>query len=107
MTTQMIEEKLWDLSMEISKLRAENKLLKSFNDRLIQALHKPVVVRGGDKDDNLSTIERTMLTTEAGAKSQSDGRRCTHFWSENKDGTQECLFCPATRPARKSSEGAL
>ena len=25
--------------------------------------HKPVVVRGGDKDDNLSTVERSMLTT--------------------------------------------
>ena len=43
MNTQMIEEKLWDLSMEISKLKAENKILKSVNDSLIQALHKPVV----------------------------------------------------------------
>jgi|688.fasta_scaffold1978679_1 hypothetical protein len=41
MNTQMIEEKLWDLSMEIGKLKAENKILKSVNDSLIQALHKP------------------------------------------------------------------
>lgn len=48
MNTRMVEEKMLDLCMEVAKLRAENKALKSFNDSLLQALHKPVVVRGGD-----------------------------------------------------------
>jgi hypothetical protein len=37
-------------------------LWRYMNDFLEQS-HKPVVVWGGGKDDNLSTIERTMLTT--------------------------------------------
>ncbi|MFO0417992.1 MAG: hypothetical protein ACK53T_01185 [Planctomycetota bacterium] len=41
-------KQMTEIAIEVAELRAENKLLKSVNDSLIQALHKPVVVRGGD-----------------------------------------------------------
>ena len=37
-------KQMTEIAIEVAELRAENKLLKSFNDTLIQALHKPVVV---------------------------------------------------------------
>lgn len=36
-------KQMTEIAVEVAELRAENKLLKSFNDSLTQALHKPVV----------------------------------------------------------------
>ena len=54
-------KQMTEIAIEVAELRAENKLLKSFNDSLLQALHKPVVVRPA------SAVERggELLATEA------------------------------------------
>ena len=43
-------KQMTDIAIEVAELRAENKLLKSFNDSLIQALHKPVVMQAEGSD---------------------------------------------------------
>jgi len=44
---QKIYDQLMELLVTVTELKAENKLLKSFNDRLLQALPIHSVVRGG------------------------------------------------------------
>jgi len=81
-------EDLTKIAMEVAELRAENKLLKSFNDSLLQALHKPVV--GGPGSDVRS--EGEQLGNEAVEKSVCDGLHyCSLEKTRNADGT--CAEC--------------
>ena len=54
-------KQMTEIAIEVAELRAENKLLKSFNDSLLQALHKPVVVRPASE----SASDGELLATEA------------------------------------------
>jgi|GEM_PF-6692506 hypothetical protein len=81
-----------------------------------EQLNKLSVVRGGDKENQ--TVKRKKkfynypsykgtpntppepLATEAEAQGgRVDCANGMHFWSINKTGIQECLFCPARRVA--------
>jgi len=62
-------KQITEIAIEVAELRAENKLLKSFNDSLIQALHKPVV--GGPA--SASAKEGEQLGNGGSAKSVCDG----------------------------------
>jgi hypothetical protein len=51
-----------EIAIEVAELRAENKLLKSVNDSLLQALHKPVIVRGAVTSHCLSLNNECEFT---------------------------------------------
>lgn len=81
----MMEEKLWDLSMEINKLKAENILLKSINDNLIHASHKPVVIQAeGSEDPLVIQTEMLELSIKAGRRLMHDFK---HMLNEVPEGS--------------------
>ena len=106
-------KQMTEIAMEVAELRAENKVLKSVNDSLIQALHKPVVVRGGDSENqfvqhvgkyfdykNVNATPNTPtepLATEARDTGVSEGERCPRCKSTNlvdiDDHFTKCLSC--------------
>ena len=73
-------KQMTEIAIEVAELRAENKLLKSFNDSLLQALHKPVVVRPA------SAVERggELLATEALDNGRSVFKYKTAIYSNGK-----------------------
>ena len=62
MTAKEIESEIMKLIVEVAELRAENKILKSVNDSLLQALHKPVIVRGAVTSHCLSLNNECEFT---------------------------------------------
>lgn len=77
-------KQMTEIAIKVAELRAENKLLKSFNDSIIQALHKPVV--SGKRpfecpNCNATLQEVEMTNTEildalkaAGVPTRSEGK---------------------------------
>lgn len=88
-------KQMTEIAIEVTELRAENKLLKSFNDSLIQALHKPVV--GGSA--SASALEGEQLGNGGSAKSVCDGRWYCSLDKDTKDDNGKCNQCGLPRRA--------
>lgn len=101
-------EQMTQIGLRLAELTAENKILKSVNDRLLQALPIHGVVRGGDfesksvsRDQVISKKETSELTpntpteplgNEGLAKSVC-GEKPAHHWITLKDGDICCSEC--------------
>jgi formylmethanofuran dehydrogenase subunit E len=101
-------KQMTEIAIEVAELRAENKVLKSVNDSLIQALHKPIVVRGGDSENqfvqhvgkyfdykNVNTTPNTpteLLPAEGSAKSVC-GEKPAHNWIQLANDDIICTEC--------------
>lgn len=97
-------KQMTEIAIEVAELRAENKLLKSFNDSLLQALHKPVVVRPAsavERGGELLATEAMDTLAEAGEETRKDF--CIWYYAQSQPLDANKVF--AWFLERKSSDG--
>jgi hypothetical protein len=89
MTAKEIESEIMKLIVEVTELRAENKILKSVNDSLLQALHKPVIMQAEGSD----VSEGAAVGNSAAGKGVCGGSKHAPFSIKGLDGVLRCAEC--------------